>query len=125
MLHRVSWLGGLHIVGQNDERIASFVGRSPVDEGAALDQCGESFWIPRFEFRSVINVERDEALINAVVAHAVIPRVHIAAVVIGKSEGLSKEVVEPLPVYKALPVYAVCDHGAAAAQRSRSGRPGR
>jgi hypothetical protein len=110
-------LGGLYIKGQNDQRITSFVCRSPVDEGTALDQCGEGFGIQGLEFGCIVNLEGHQALTIAVVTHAIVPRVHIPAVITRKIKRLSEEVMELVPICEALSIYAVLDHRSLAAQQ--------
>ena len=75
---------GLNIIRKNKQRVSTVLRRSPIDEGCALDESCECLLILLLEIGSVVDAKGDQTLRIAMIAHAVIPCIHVATVIIGE-----------------------------------------
>ena len=89
----------LDVEGKDDQWIRSVLSRSPVDKTAALYKGVETFFVYLFEFGSIVDVQRDEPMRVAMIAHAVVPGVHVPTVVVREIKFRREEIVEGIPVF--------------------------
>jgi hypothetical protein len=101
---------GLNIIGKNKQRVSTILRRSPIDEGSALDKGSECLLIQLLELGSVVDAKGDQTLRVAMIAHAVIPSIHVATVIVREAKLRCEEIMEGIPVFEASSIYAVLLH---------------
>jgi hypothetical protein len=88
----------LDVEGKDDQRVRSVLSRSPINETAALYESVEAILVHLLEFRSIVDVQGYESMRVAMIAHAVIPRIHVPTVVVRKIKFRREKIMEGVPV---------------------------